>query len=91
MAVPTSLAVIICFLFSGLLYSITYSVRVEGRNPKYSKVRTNPGANENPPTNSGSYQHSVGGGYALPPSSNVVTYCVIDGRLIDGDGVKPKG
>lgn len=30
-----------------------------------------------------SYQDSANPHYALPPTQKVVTYCVIDGRLVD--------
>jgi hypothetical protein len=84
--IPKGLCVILGLLITGFLLSLTISISVKGKEPKYQKI-AGAGANDSSfhPGASGSYQNSdqANTQYAISPSQNVVTYCVIDGRLVD--------
>ena len=96
MIIPKSMIILVAMLAAGFLLSMLGTIREKSRQPKYIKVgdvRSNPGPNSNGGALSGtalqesvvsSYQDSAAVHYALPPQrSQDVTYCVIDGRLVD--------
>jgi hypothetical protein len=86
---PKSLLIVIALLIAGFILSLTISmIRVKGKETNYQKVggigmgdnrsQSGPASGAN-----FSYQNSAAAQYAIPPTQNVVTYCVIDGRLVD--------
>jgi hypothetical protein len=87
--IPKSLSTVIALLIAGFIVSLTISmIRVKGKESNYQKVGSvgmNGSPSQSGAASSGasSYQNSDGAQYALPPSQKVVTYCVIDGRLVD--------
>jgi len=80
--IPTGLWVIIGLFVGGFCISIVTIVRKQRAGKKYRSVG---GANDRSVQaieNMGmSYQHAAN--YALPTDQKVVTYLVVDGRLID--------
>jgi hypothetical protein len=68
----------------GVRYTIERSRkgRYSGRYQKLGPTTLDGGGGFKPMTAPLSYQNSSVD-YALPPKPNVVTYCVIDGRLVD--------
>lgn len=72
---PTSLITWTVFLFVFLLFSAYLAMRDRIKYDKYHCMIEQ--TNASPST----YQNSSD--YALPPTQKVVTYCVVDGRLID--------
>jgi len=96
MMIPKSMVILVAMLGVGFLLSMLGTIREKSRQPKYLKVgdvRANVGTKNNGGQPSGSmvqessvtsYQDSAAVHYALPPQHNQdVTYCVIDGRLVD--------
>jgi hypothetical protein len=87
MVIPKSLRIVIGLLVAGFILSLTISIHTKGKEYNYQKIGgvamsdnpSQPGSNG---TNF-SYQDSANPHYALPPTQKVVTYCVIDGRLVD--------
>ena len=74
---PVSLIGLILLIVAGFFVSMYGAVQAKAKTG-YQKLPTT----ENHADNSGaSYQNSAE--YALPPKQKVVTYCVIDGRLVD--------
>lgn len=72
--------ILVVLIFLGFLASMFGALGDKSRQAGYEKV---PNGNssldaENAPV---SYQNSAE--YALPPNQKAVTYCVIDGRLVD--------
>ena len=92
MMFPTSLLVLFCLLAVGFLLSLAVAIytqksEVDYRFKKLSSVDS-PDGRSYPSSVTGvagaaMYQSSARADYAIPQSQNVVTYCVIDDRLID--------
>jgi hypothetical protein len=85
--VPKSLFTVIALLIAGFIVSLTISmIRLKGKESNYQKVGA-VGMNDTPSQTGAvpgtSYQNSDSTQYALPTTQKVVTYCVIDGRLVD--------
>jgi hypothetical protein len=72
---PPSLLVWVAILFTFLLFSAYLAIRDRTKYDNHSSMIEQ--SNAAPST----YQDSSD--YALPPKQKVVTYCVVDGRLID--------
>ena len=84
---PSSLLVLIGLLALGFTLSFLLSMRVKWKESKYQKI-SNVSANDFVQHQAGaqfanSYQNPIGTQYALPPPQKVVTYMVMDGRLLD--------
>jgi hypothetical protein len=60
-------------------------IRVKGKEANYQKVEMSDNPSQSSPASgsTSSYQNSASTQYAIPPTQKVVTYCVIDGRLVD--------
>jgi hypothetical protein len=89
--IPKSLLIVIALLIAAFILSLTISmIRVKGKESNYQKVG-GVGMSDNRSQSSAasgsnfasSYQNSDSTQYAIPPAQKVVTYCVIDGRLVD--------
>jgi hypothetical protein len=80
--IPNGLVVVGVLLFLGLLISMVRVLRDKSRAAQYRKLGGG-GTNEAYTSDATSYQNQASVYYALPPTQKVVTYCVIDGRLID--------
>lgn len=93
--------ILVAMLAAGFLLSMLSTIREKSRQPKYLKVgdvRSIPSPNKNGGAFTvaaledsvvASYQDSVAIHYALLPEQNRdVTYCVIDGRLVDDQSRK---
>ena len=72
---PTSLLAWIAILFAFLLFSAYLTMRDRKKYANHQSIIDQ--TTSAPPI----YQNSSD--YALPPKQKVVTYCVVDGRLID--------
>jgi hypothetical protein len=82
--VPPGLVVIVVLLIGGFFVSLAGFIRRQKKEASYQSI---------PSGDSGiaragngfqsSYQNAASTDYALPTDQKVVTYCVIDGRLID--------
>jgi hypothetical protein len=89
MEIPKSLFIVIALLIAGFTLSLTISmIRVKGKHEtKYQKVEMSDNPSQSSAasgsTYASSYQNSDSTHYAIPPTQKVVTYCVIDGRLVD--------
>ena len=88
MMFPTSLCFIASFLVVGFLLSLAITIRRQRNEVAYQKLNAGDSSDMRSPqsntTGVGSYQSSARTDYAIPQSSQkVVTYCVIDDRLID--------
>lgn len=89
--IPRSMLIVIALLAAGFLLSMLGTIRTKSKLPKYRKIGNAPGYNggASPVSRAGepritSYQDSAAVHYALPPQHKKdVTYCVIDGRLVD--------
>ena len=84
MKIPLSLYVVVGILVLGFLLSMIGAVRKKSKESKYQKLNGAGTAEASqhtlPSGGPESYQNS---NYVLPPPQKVVTYCVIDGRLVD--------
>jgi hypothetical protein len=86
--VPKSFIALIILIVAGLGVGVRYTIersrkgRYVGRYQKLGSTTLDRGAGFKPMVTPLSYQNSTVD-YALPPKPNVVTYCVIDGRLVD--------
>lgn len=76
---PTGLVAAIVLIVIGFLASMVGTMRDKANDKGYQKVGASAALESN--RNNASYQASSE--YALPPKQKVVTYCVIDGRLVD--------
>jgi hypothetical protein len=77
--IPRSLIALMILISLGMIVSMYGTIRNKVRYGKYQKLApAQDGTAQKTPT---SYQNSAE--YALPPKQKVVTYCVIDGRLVD--------
>lgn len=85
MVIPRSMAIVASVLALGFLISMIGSIRTNSKRTKYHRVGNASSVNRNgiPPITS--YQDaSAAVQYSLPPNlKSDVTYCVIDGRLVD--------
>lgn len=84
---PTSLFAVILVIILGFIGLMIGTARERARSRqvlRYQRVSApSPrGGHVHHPPNSEFYQNSSDD-YALPGKQNVVTYCVIDGRLVD--------
>jgi len=99
--IPKSMVILIVMLAVGFLLSMLGTIRAKARQPKYLKIgdaRANPASNKNGGNNDSrvvqesvitSYQDTAAVHYALPPQhTQDVTYCVIDGRLVDDNNTQ---
>lgn len=93
MMFPTSLLVLFCILAVGFVASLVF-IRYSQRNSqaKYKSLGTFDSPTAKSHASGGGvtggsgtavYQNSARADYAIPQSQNVVTYCVIDDRLVD--------
>lgn len=90
MQIPNSLQTLLAILLAGFVFSVWSTKRAKVNQVKYEKIGdvSNPINGSRIPVNReistiSSYQDSAAV-YALSPKSkNDITYCVIDGRLID--------
>lgn len=85
---PTSLCFIASFLVVGFLLSLAITIRRQRNEVAYQKLSAGDSSEMRSSlrniTGVVSYQSSARADYAIPQSSQkVVTYCVIDDRLID--------
>jgi hypothetical protein len=78
--IPQSLLVVISLIVVGFLFSMIGTVRDKAKARAYQKIGGPSAMEANPNTDLKSYQNSTE--YALPPKQNVVTYCVVDPRLV---------
>jgi len=89
MMLPSGLLVIISVLGVGFLLSMGYGVfRKYKEAAPYQElgvigVADSAGQHGGRGSEISSYQNSASADYALPSKQKVVTYCVIDGRLVD--------
>jgi hypothetical protein len=89
MWIPPSLFLIVVSLVVGFAAMLAGIIRRHKRDAKYHKISngsTVPASGDSAPrsyNSPSSYQNSGSTDYALPTNQKVVTYCVIDGRLID--------
>ena len=82
--VPPGLVVIVVLLIGGFLVSLAGFIRRQKKEAMYQSIPNSDAAVAR--TGNGfqtSYQDAASTDYALPTDQKVVTYCVIDGRLID--------
>ena len=82
--VPPGLVVIVVLLIGGFFLSLAGFIRRQKKEASYQAIPNG----DNGVARFGnafqtSYQNSASTDYALPTDQKVVTYCVIDGRLID--------
>jgi hypothetical protein len=78
--IPQSLIVVISMIGVGFLFSMFGTMRDKTKARAYQKVGGPSALEANPNTDLKSYQNSTE--YALPPKQKVVTYCVVDPRLV---------
>jgi hypothetical protein len=84
MMVPNSLLVTICFLIAGFIYSLASTLRKRVGETKHGKIDGGEMISFVSTHASQSYQQRAADSYALPKlQQKDVTYCVIDGRLVD--------
>lgn len=86
MIIPPGFVVFFVLLASGFAMSMSGSMRRKSAEAKYQPVSGVGSAVSSGPTSTapGSYQNPANDGYAIPtPQQKDVTYCVIDGRLVD--------
>jgi hypothetical protein len=79
--VPTGLVIVVVLLTIGFFVSMAGTMRLKAEEAKKYKKIAN--LDESQFTNGGSYQQQSVGQYSIPSKQKDVTYCVIDGRLID--------
>ena len=84
MTVPRGLVVVLILLASGFGLAWSGLLRKKSLEAKYQSVG-GASATSSAPTSTtpGSYQNPAGDGYAIATQQKDVTYCVIDGRLVD--------
>lgn len=85
MVIPRSMAIVASVLALGFLVSMIGAIRANSKRTKYNRVGNASASSRNgiPPITS--YQDaSAAVQYSLPPNlKKDITYCVIDGRLVD--------
>jgi hypothetical protein len=81
--------VVVSLLIGGFLLSMASAVREKSKEPKYTNVNGGTSNLSFQTTGSGagvgSYQNPDGATFTVPANQKDVTYCVIDGRLVDQD------
>jgi hypothetical protein len=86
MVMPRGLATVIVVLLLGFIYSMAHTVRSKTPEIGYKKAglenRSGYGSMQ-PTISSSAYRDSANEPYALPNNQKSLTYCVIDGRLVD--------
>lgn len=87
MMIPNSLILFLGLIFCGFMVVLSGSMRKKSLEPKYQPIG-NPGVanapSQNQTTTNSSYQNQGSEGYAIPDNQKKdLTYCVIDGRLVD--------
>lgn len=89
---PTSLLVLVCVLAVGFVVSLSFAILTQKRSHiAYKKFGTmdspsgksHAGIGGTGAAGAAVYQSSARADYAIPSQNNVVTYCVIDDRLVD--------
>ncbi len=84
---PPSLVIAVGLLVLGFLFSVRIVVRRRSKDHYQdigaSHTTPNPSQHKSAWRPLNSYQNAAGTDYVLPPKQKVVTYCVIDGRLVD--------
>ena len=75
--IPQSLIVVISLIALGFIFMMIGTVRDKAKARAYQKLGAS--SLDGPQTDK-SYQNSTE--YALPPKQKVVTYCVVDPRLV---------
>jgi len=86
MIIPRSLIVVLTLLVLTFLSSLIGAARARAREFKYQKIPyvvKSERFSTSPPNSGASYQQPAQDHYALPAKQKEVTYCVIDGRLVD--------
>lgn len=86
MVIPKGLAMTIGVLVLGFFFSFARTIRKKSTESGYRKLdATNMVAYTGltPTNHSTSYQNPTSDQYALPKNQKDLTYCVIDGRLVD--------
>ena len=91
MVMPTGLALTFGILVLGFLFALVRTIYIKSGESKYKYRRLDytPGASNEvmhmeSSTNPRSYQNSAPDNYAIPQNQQkVLTYCVVDGRLMD--------
>jgi len=90
MVVPPSLIVVVVLLVVAFMSSLVGTARARAREAKQNKMKhalkSDGGGSGASPPNAASaapYQQPAQDHYALPAKRKEVTYCVIDGRLVD--------
>jgi hypothetical protein len=81
MYIPKSLVAIVVLLIVGFLFSLVRTLRDKSKTTRYQKLDTAGTHYHASSSNAPTYQNSSE--YALPPKQKVVTYCVVDARLVD--------
>ncbi|GKY95287.1 hypothetical protein MPSEU_000490600 [Mayamaea pseudoterrestris] len=86
MVMPKGLATAVGILILGLIFCMAQTVRSKSSNLRYNKVEMSSGGyGSTQPTNTSlrTYQDAHPEQYDLQNNKKVLTYCVIDGRLVD--------
>lgn len=85
MFLPPGLIIVIATLIVGFVIVLAGIIRKQRKEISYHKLANGSSEQQYSPTGYGgtSYQNAASADYALPTDQKVVTYCVIDGRLID--------
>jgi hypothetical protein len=79
--IPKGLVTIVALLIVGFLFSLVRALKDKSKTTRYQKLDRAGTHDHVSSYNAISYQNSSE--YALPPKQNVVTYCVVDARLVD--------
>jgi hypothetical protein len=83
MVIPKGLVTVIGLLILGFLVCFSRTIRLKTGDSKYRKLdslSSGKGTSANPST---SYQNTNQEQYGIPASPKALTYCVVDGRLVD--------
>ena len=83
--VPRGLVVVLGLLLIGFAVSMRGSIRKKSLETEYQPLGSAGTASALAQSQmvATSYQNPAGDGYAIPPQQKDLTYCVIDGRLVD--------
>jgi hypothetical protein len=79
--IPKGLVAIAALLIVGFLFSLVRALKNKNKTTRYQKLDRAGTHYHTSSSNATSYQNSSE--YALPPKQKVVTYCVVDARLVD--------
>jgi hypothetical protein len=85
MFLPPGLVIVIASLFIAFAVILAGIIRKQRKDIAYRKLANGSSDPQYSPSGyaATSYQNAASADYALPTNQKVVTYCVIDGRLID--------